>query len=298
MAMEQRRYRLPPFGSSAPLIPFTSFPDPLTVEGQVRRPAELPRVSLIALGGLWRPLGGRQVLAMRTLNPVTVQSLAAAVAETIGPFPGGLVRAGMQVQMRLAFKNSAVGTGGRLIRLYAGPVGAATSTGQIAYWNGSVNSNYAEGELLSRIDVQSNGSANHVANPSSASSSLVLAGGYQTQVATPTTLNPLVNFSAPWEIAVFMQSCAETATTITSATWSAGVATFTNTAHTLNTGDKTTVAGVTPSGYNGVYTGVTRIDANTWSGTLVADPGAYTSGGTSSRISNMISQSYVLELVG
>jgi hypothetical protein len=58
------------------------------------------------------------------------------------------------------------------------------------------------------------------------------------------------------------------------------------------------VAGVSVGGYNAVYTGITRIDANTWSGTLVADPGGAGTGGTSSRISNMTSKSVELALIG
>ena len=59
-------------------------------------------------------------------------------------------------------------------------------------------------------------------------------------------------------------------------------------------------AGVTPSGYN-IPAGAIVLSVPTttqFTVALAADPGAYTSGGTSSRISNVISQSYVLELVG
>ena len=48
---------------AAPLTPWASFPPASTVEGQIRRPEELPHVSLIALGGRWRPLGGRQAIS-------------------------------------------------------------------------------------------------------------------------------------------------------------------------------------------------------------------------------------------
>lgn len=288
-------------GYSAPLLPFTSFPAALTVEGQIRRPAELPHVSLISLGGLWRPLGGRQVLASRTLNPVTVQDLTTngIVAERIGPFPGGLVRAGMQIQSRLAFLDGAIGTGTRVGRLYAGPSGAAVAIGQIAYWQTAVNSIYVEGELYSRIDVLSDGSANHAATPSSASNCLALAGGYQTQGASNTRLNPLVDFSAPWEVAVVMQSAAETPVAITGATWSAGVATYTTSApHTLAVGDKTVVSGITPAGYNATVVVKGVPDSTHFTADMASDPGVWSAGGQSSRISNMVSQSYVLELVG
>ena len=200
--------------------------------------------------------------------------------------------------MRNTFKNGAVGTGGRLVRLYAGPDGAAVVGGQFAFWNGSVNSLSANGELISRIDVQSDGSANHVANPSSSSNAVsAMAPGYQAQSAQ--MQSPLVDFSAPWEIAVVMQSAAETAVTITGATWSGGVATYTTSAaHTLAVGDKDVISGITPSGYNGTLIVSAVGSSTTFSVPMAADPGAYTSGGQSSRISNMISQSYVLELVG
>jgi hypothetical protein len=97
-----------------------------------------------------------------------------------------------------------------------------------------------------------------------------------------------------------MQSCAETAVNITAASWAAGVATYGATAHTLAVGDKTVIAGITPSGYNIAAGGIvtTVPDANTFTIAMASDPGAYTSGGTSSRISNVISRSYVLELIG
>ena len=93
---------------------------------------------------------------------------------------------------------------------------------------------------------------------------------------------------------------AETAVNITAASWAAGVATYGATAHTLAVGDKTVIAGITPSGYNIAAGGIVTVvvDANNFKIAVAADPGAYTSGGTSSRISNMVSQSYVLELIG
>ncbi len=288
-------------GYSAPLVPFASFPAALAVEGQIRRPAELPHVSLIALGGLWLPLGGRQVLAMRMRNPVTVQDLSSGgvVAERIGPFPGGLVRAGMQIRVKLAFKSGAIGTGARVGRLYAGPPGASGMIGQFAYWQNLANSPYSDGELLSRIDVLADGSANHRANPSSAASLTTLADGYQTTSGYNPWLLPLVDFSAPWEVAVVMQSAAETPVVITGATWAAGVATYTTSAaHTLAVGDKTVLSGNTPTGYNATVIVKGVPDSTHFTADMASDPGPWSAGGQSSRISNMISQSYVLELIG
>ena len=76
-----------------------------------------PGIELISDGTIWRPRGGRQVLAMRSINPVTVQNLSGAVAETIGPFPDGLVRAGMQLAANVFFHHPGVGTASRTYRL-------------------------------------------------------------------------------------------------------------------------------------------------------------------------------------
>ena len=294
MAMEQRRYRLPPFGSSAPLIPFASFPAALSADGQILRPAEVPRVELMASGGLWLPRGGRQVLQQRHNNPVKWQSVTEGVAETLGPFPGGLVRAGMSLELRINFLMGAIGTGTRKIIPRIGtPASIVWGIGFIQSATSNIGVN---GEMVNRLWAQSDVSAGHPATPSSGSGSVSgLAAGYITNnVQNAAT----VDFSQPWSIGVAVNSADETATSITSVSWSGGVATFVNPSHTLNTGDKTTVAGVSVAGYNGVYSNITRIDANTWSGTLVANPGGAGTGGTSSRISNVIIQSYSLALEG
>ena len=68
--------------------------------------------------------------------------------------------------------------------------------------------------------------------------------------------------------------------TITGATWSAGVATFTTSApHDMLVGQPGTVTGVTPSGYNCVDQFITDLTASTFS-VAMSDPGAYVSGGT------------------
>lgn len=71
------------------------------------------------------------------------------------------------------------------------------------------------------------------------------------------------------------------ATTITAASWSAGVATFTSTAHGLSTDDRVMIDGVTPRTWRTVDTQrCTVIDANTFSVPMPTNPGTYTSGGT------------------
>lgn len=212
---------------------------------------------------------------------MTVQSLAFFTAETIGPFPGGLIRAGHALRMETRLNHSGIGTGTRGYTLKAGGsnflgVGASNSGALL------------KGRFSSTIDVLSDSSATH----SGSINHLLTYNAGVSGVSDPT-----VDFSAPWSVDIVMRSAAETAVNISDATWSGGVATFTSTAHTLNTGDKTTVAAVTPSGYNGVHI-VTRIDANTFTAPIASNPGTYTSGGNSSRISNMISESYVLEWKG
>ena len=271
-------------GLGPPLVPFASLPAASTIEGQVRRLAELPHVSLIALGGIWLPFGGRQVLAKRTINPVTVQSLTNVVAETIGPFPGGLVRAGMQLVFDAYCGSPGIGTG---IRVYEALIG----DGWLVQSNATTSSTDSNAQIRGILDVLADGNAIHKAarGPN---------GSYDRGSALST---PIVDFSAAWSVPLRLTSTAETAVNITSASWAAGIATFvTSAVHTLAVGDKTVIAVVSPSGYN-VAAGAIVLSVPTTTSFTVAiasDPGAYTSGGTSSRISNMISQSYVLELVG
>ena len=271
-------------GLGAPLVPFASLPAASTVEGQVRRLTELPHVSLIALGGIWRPFGGRQVLAQRTLNPVTVQALnPGQVAETIGPFPGGLERAGMRLEMQSRIAHPGVAGGSPIARL-------------------RVNGNYFRVATLSMslaakrtqmpgaIDVLSDTLAAHLGDVNGA---ITYASGFGS------AYTPSVDFSAPWTADIFLTSAAETAVNIATATWVGGVATYnTSAVHTLAVGDKTTIAGVDLAGYNGVVIVDSIVDTDTFTVAMASDPGGSGTGGTSSRISNMISQSYVLELVG
>ena len=271
-------------GYSAPLLPFASFPAALTVEGQIRRPAELPHVFLIALSGLWRPLGGRQVLAMRSINPVTIQNTTFTSAETVATFPGGLVRSGMRLEV-----TNVVGVMG---------IGAGTRAVQNRIGAGFFTSNYSNLSSSTPIVINAAGyldviSDTYTTHPGGVNTNLssYYSGIQSTALA--------VDFSQPWTHTIWLQSAAETAVTITGATWSGGVATYATSApHTLAVADKTVVSGVTPAGWNTTAIVSVVPDTTHFSVPMVADPGAYTSGGQSSRISNTISQSYVLELVG
>lgn len=274
--------------SGPPISTFAGLPAPSAAPRAIYRLSDVRNTLWESNGTIWRPLGGRQVLAQRSVNPVTVQDLAGAVAETIGPFPGGLVRAGMRLEYDLRVNAPGVGGGG---------VSAYTRIGSGAIRNilsehgllTGVDNRYFRGAPM--LDVLSDTNTTHASYYAGANA---YAGSNYAYLA-------VVDFSLDWSTDIFLKSVAETAVNITSASWAAGVATFgTSAAHTLAVGDKTVIAGVTPSGYN-VAAGAIVLSVPTTTSFTVAiasNPGAYTSGGTSSRISNMISQSYVLELVG
>lgn len=275
-------------GYMPPARPFAQLPNPDSVLGQVYIASDAgpaPGIELIAAPGRWRPRGGRQVLAQRSNSPVTVQSLTNTVAETFGTFPGGLVRAGMRLELDYKVDHSGLGTGNRLAVIRIGANWWHT-TGNMA-WSGS----FLVGRGSIALDVLSDASYLHKRfNYSLTSFAFGISGE---------TIS--VDFSQQWWVDILMQSAAETAVNISSATWSGGIATFNTAAeHTLAVGDKTVIASVTPSGWN-IPAGAIVLSVPTttqFTVALAANPGAYTSGGTSSRISNMISQSYVLELVG
>lgn len=70
--------------------------------------------------------------------------------------------------------------------------------------------------------------------------------------------------------------------TVTGATWASNVATVTfNANHCWAVGDTVTIAGISPSGYNGTFV-ITAVTATTVSYALGSNPGSYSSGGTGS----------------
>ncbi len=76
---------------------------------------------------------------------------------------------------------------------------------------------------------------------------------------------------------------AATAATITGASWNIGtdmVTVTTSAAHNMQAGQLVTIAGVTPSGYNGSFVILSVPTPATFTYGLLTDPGAYTSGGT------------------
>jgi hypothetical protein len=246
-----------------------------------------PGIELVTDGRVWRPRGGRQTLAARFRNPVTVQSTSQQVAETMGPFPGGLVRAGMRIMMDVRVNHAGISTTPRYAIVRIGNSGSMQNFGE-GNSNNSVSAAInANARFSNVLDVLSDTSAVH-------------RGGLKSFTSffhAITRQDPTVDFSLPWYADISMISVAENAITITGATWSAGVATYTTSApHTLAVADKTVVSGITPSGWNTTEIVSAVGSSTTFSVPMAVAPGAYTSGGQSSRISNMESQSYVLTL--
>jgi hypothetical protein len=271
------------WSAGPPAVAFASLPAASGATGAIYQITDANNTLWRSDGTRWRPAGGRQVLAMRVLNPVTVQSLTEIVAETIGPFPGGLVRAGMRLEMDSVWTHSGIGTGNRIFRSVINAPSASSFNN-----SGSTSSGASLlGRVSALLNVLADGAASHISG----------VGGWSFGVAS-VPYATYADFSKSWTAGIQMQSAAETAVNITAASLAAGVATYTATAHTLAVGDKTTIANITPSGYNGVLVVTSVPNANTFTAAVVADPGAYTSGGTTSRISNMVSKSYVLYLIG
>ena len=265
---------------------FANLPPASQVPGCTYRVSDVgpaPGILLTSDGTKYRPAGGRQVLAMRTNNPVTVQSLTSVVAETIGTFPGGLLRSGMGLNMNMSVQHDGIGTGQRLIYFmvnnqFVGQLNVTTSGTSIS------------SQMRSIAAIRNDTSGPHYCSRG-------VGPSYGVQSSAMLSFD----VSAPLTCDIRLASVAENAVNISSATWSGGIATFnTAAAHTLAVGDKTVIASVTPTGWN-IPAGAIVLTVPTttqFTVAMAADPGAYTSGGTSSRISNMISQSYVLELVG
>ena len=272
-------------------LPLADFPPAAGNSGLILGASNVgpaPGIQLVSNGTIWRPVNGSAVLAMRSANPVTVQNTAGLVAETLGPFPGGLVRADMRIELDLLWTATAVSGGTRFANLRIGNSAPANNFA----WNSMTTNNgtYLVGRTSGIVGVVSNTSATHNGAIGSGGGSFLTGSGNQT--------NPTVDFSQPWIAEIHFQSATETAKTITGTTWASQVATANCTGHTLAVGDKTTIADVNPSGYNGqvIVTGVP--DANTFTYALATDPGSAGTGGTSSRISNVVSRSYVLTLFG
>ena len=284
-------------GMGPPITTFPALPSAGSVPGQLRQLSDAGNI-IVQARDIWRPYGGRQVLAMRMLNPVTFQNLTEGRVESAGPFPGGLVVAGMRLGLHLRFSLPALIAASRYFRPTIGPVGnAGGEPYMLGFANHATSTASAAGVYEGVLDVLSSGAGSHRSNPPNNLTATLSAATYVVTGTLPTP--PVIDFSQPWILGIDAKSAAETAVNITGATWSAGVATYTCTAHTLVTGDKTVIAGISPSGWNVAAGAIaTRIDNNTFSIPMAADPGAYVSGGNSSRVSPARSDSYILTLEG
>ena len=277
--------------SGPPITTFAALPPVGSVPGQLRQLSDAGNI-IVQARDIWRPYGGSQVLAMRSANPVTIQNLSGQVAETIGPFPGGLVRTNMRLEVDCSLTHSGIGTATRIYRVLLDnsiPITATNSLKTLIGFTMSGSGSSLAAHVAAIASIGSDAAAGHLT---------ALFGGAYTVGGTSSPID--VDFSLPWYMQIQMVSAAETAVNIASASWAAGVATFNTSApSTLVTGDKTVIASVSPAGWN-IAAGaiVTRIDDDTFTVPMAADPGAYVSGGTSSRVSNMKSQSYVLTLKG
>jgi len=84
--------------------------------------------------------------------------------------------------------------------------------------------------------------------------------------------------------------------TLSTASWSSNQTTYTTSAaHGLSVGDIITVAGVTPTGYNGTYVAVAGTTGSTIVVDELTDPGTYTSGGT---VANYLTTPYLIRTGG
>ena len=285
-------------GYQPPALPFAQLPNPDSVLGRVYIASDVgpaPGIELIAAPGRWRPRGGRQVLAMRG-TAITLQNLTFANIDAVGPFPGGLVRAGMGLEFSAFWRAPAVSTGLRYLQvgISATPINQTLITNELLSFPYNINTLSGGLRAASRLNAANDTTGPHPTG-------LAYTTPFGSDANSLAVVFVTTDLSQPWYLSVTGQSVAENAVNISSATWAGGIATFnTSAAHTLAVGDKTVTAGVTPSGWN-IPAGAIVLSVPTttqFTVALAADPGAYTSGGTSSRISNVTSQSYVIELVG
>lgn len=265
---------------------FAQFPAASAVPvGTVRTASNIglsPGIQLVSNGTSWRPVSGTALLAQRSDNPVTVQSLTEVIAETLS-FVGGFVLPGDRLDLDILQNAGAISTSSRAVRAFIGATGSGFGGARIYDVFSTNNAAISVARGLGYLLVRAGVDVGTVSNTTGVVTSSVTNGW-----------NPNPDFTVPWEINFSGLSVAENAVTITGATWAGGVATFSAAGHTLAVGDKTVVSVVTPSGYNGTHIAATVPDANTFTVAMAVGPGLYTSGGQSARTSNVIIQGYSL----
>ena len=269
-----------------PSAAFASLPTASSVPGQMRIATDLNNALLRSDGTNWLPVNGSAVIANAHNVNLTVQSLTEALITSVA-FPAGFVRARSRIRTWMRWALPGVGTAIRLWRQYEGAVGAGVGGGVAQSLSVAFSANKNEMEV---VNVTTALGVNQATKQSTTSNIGIH------NISTPTIdLAPIVNFGNAWEIAFAAQSCAETAQTAVTATWAAGVATFTKTTHGYAVGDKIVNTLFTPSGYNATFIVASVPDANSWTAALVADPGGAGSGGSTSRISNVTLVDYYVE---
>jgi hypothetical protein len=98
-------------------------------------------------------------------------------------------------------------------------------------------------------------------------------------------VNPVVNITSTGTGASIVLTLNEfgsliSQSTVSAATWSANLVTVTTSAnHSLSSNDRVTIAGMTPAGYNGVYT-ITKVNATQFTYVKIVNPGVTTVLGT------------------
>jgi hypothetical protein len=201
---------------------------------------------------------------------------------------------------------------------------AGTSwSGGVITFTTSANHNLATGTMITVTGASPfgyNGTYAITATPSSKTFTVVQASnpGTWTSGGTVVTSNCYTGSSNSWlmngltkfhkvrvEIEPMSPSCSSTApllkywllpygvcsslnTVATGTAWSSGFITFTTAAsHSLAVGNAVTVAGASPSGYNGTYTVTATPSPTTFTVVNPADPGAWVSGGTIAKVSTL-----------
>jgi hypothetical protein len=277
-------------------VAFSALPAASSVPNVVRA-VSLPNGRVIELrsdGSVWRPNNGRVVLHHNGPTPsITVQSLTEAIAQTVGPFPGGLVRAGMKLYVTTRFAVPGIGTGGRLVKAYASPIGVFSTSAWFGRVSSAVSNAVNSGHYLGHLLAGSDTTSGHKTTSLSA-----VTGYYQNATEDGNGPSQNVNFANDWEFKMSGASCAETAQTGVTATWSGGVATFAKTAHGYAVGDKIVTTTFDLTGYNGTLIVASIPTADAWTAAIATDPGGAGSGGTSSRTSNVRFDDFSLELIG
>lgn len=265
---------------------FADLPAASSQPNAMFRVGDLNNAVLISDGANWGPLNGQAVLANAHNVNLTIQSLTETLITSVA-FPAGFVRAGSRFRLWVRQKFPAIGSVFRAMRFRAGAVGGGVAGSLIGFGAATTDSPDSNGRMC--VELTALGTVGqHIGSASQNS----VGGLYTTYVNNiPMTT---VDFTAPWEIAFTGISAAETAQTGVTATWAAGVATFTSTAHGYAVGDKIVNTTFAPAGYNGTLI-VTGVTANTWTSAIAADPGGAGTGGTTSRVSNVTLVDYLIE---